>query len=188
MSGESLATICTLFCQDYRGRSSGGPDLFVWNPKARTCKFVEVKGPGDVARENQKLWFDSLLRADLDVDLCKVIDKNAKPLPTHSRKRKTGSPSSAIRRKKPAEFENHSEEEDYDQLDLGPEEDAKPIFSPNASPSKRQRLCDMEHALAKHADELPFASTPTLSPAVNSSGISTRPPHRPPPFPRNVQV
>ncbi|KAF9478486.1 hypothetical protein BDN70DRAFT_895676 [Pholiota conissans] len=160
MSGESLATICTLFCQDYRGRCSGGPDLFVWNHQKRTCKFVEVKGPGDIARENQKLWFDSLLRADVDVDLCKVIDKNAKSQ-QNPRKRKAGTPSAAIRRKKTAEVNNLSEEEDYDQLDRELEEDANPTFRASVSPSKRRRLHKVEYASSKHLDELPFASTST---------------------------
>jgi len=56
---------------------------------------VEVKGPGDTPMENQKvsehnfmailcnilttvkLWFDTLLRTSVQVDLCSVIDKNA---------------------------------------------------------------------------------------------------------------
>lgn len=47
--------ICKLFCEDYGGRSSGVPDLIVWNNEAKECKFVEVKGPNDKPRENQKV-------------------------------------------------------------------------------------------------------------------------------------
>jgi Fanconi-associated nuclease 1 len=50
------------------------PDLFIWKPKEQKFKFVEVKGPGDTPQENQRFWFDSLLRADADVEICKVID------------------------------------------------------------------------------------------------------------------
>lgn len=30
------------------------PDLVIWNAAKLDCKFVEVKGPGDSAQENQK--------------------------------------------------------------------------------------------------------------------------------------
>ena len=52
--------ICRLFCEDYAGRSSGVPDLIVWNPDEHLCKFVEVKGPGDRPQENQKVCLHSL--------------------------------------------------------------------------------------------------------------------------------
>ncbi|KAF9469395.1 VRR-NUC domain-containing protein [Collybia nuda] len=76
LGGGPLSIICRLFCEDYSGRSSGVPDLVVWNDVKLECKFVEVKGPGDTAQENQKLWFDSLLGAGAAVELCKVIDEN----------------------------------------------------------------------------------------------------------------
>lgn len=52
---EPLVGICKLFCEDYGGRCSGVPDLIVWNYEKKLCKFVEVKGPGDIASENQKV-------------------------------------------------------------------------------------------------------------------------------------
>ncbi|KAG6887392.1 hypothetical protein C0992_012438 [Termitomyces sp. T32_za158] len=88
LGGDSLAIICRLFCEDYAGRSSGVPDLIVWNITAGICKFVEVKGPGDTPSENQKLWFDSLIGAGANVEICKVFDKD-KPPPKPST-RKTG--------------------------------------------------------------------------------------------------
>ncbi|KIK55162.1 hypothetical protein GYMLUDRAFT_76710 [Collybiopsis luxurians FD-317 M1] len=78
MSGETLAVICDLFCHDYAARASGVPDLIVWNHEERKCKFVEVKGPGDRARDNQTLWFDTLLGAGLEVDLCRIQEDNTK--------------------------------------------------------------------------------------------------------------
>lgn len=84
-----MALICQLFCEDYEGRRSGGPDLFIWKAEERKCKFVEVKGPGDTPQENQRFWFDSLLRADADVEICKVIDSNDSK---NKRKRKTHMP------------------------------------------------------------------------------------------------
>lgn len=159
MNAESLVTICILFCQDYRGRSSGGPDLFVWNSETHACKFVEVKGPGDVARENQKLWFDSLLRAEVDVDLCKVIDINAKPSISNIRKRKAKAQAAPRRRKAAGVDNNHSEEEDYDQLDLESEadNDLQPeVVQANIStPSKRRRISASPHT-PRHSDGPPF--------------------------------
>ncbi|KAJ7270030.1 VRR-NUC domain-containing protein [Mycena haematopus] len=74
----ALWSICRLFCEDYHGRCSGGPDLIVWNPKTKECKFVEVKGPGDSLQENQKLWSDALLSAGCAVEVCHVLDSKAK--------------------------------------------------------------------------------------------------------------
>lgn len=50
-----MSVICRVLCEDYGARLSGGPDLFLWNAKEHTCKFVEVKGPGDTLQENQKV-------------------------------------------------------------------------------------------------------------------------------------
>jgi Fanconi-associated nuclease 1 len=82
----------------------------MWNAKEGICKFVEVKGPGDTARPNQKvsvvinnyihrlilhkLWFDALLRAGAHVEICRVIDQDA-PEP-QKRKRKTPSSKSKL--------------------------------------------------------------------------------------------
>lgn len=116
--------------------------MFVWNPATHKCKFVEVKGPGDIARENQKLWFDALLRAGFDVDLCKVIDATAKPAIPSVRKRKVKAPKSTPLRGKAAVVDNHSEEEDYDLLDPESEEESNPQFNAGEAltPSKRQRM------------------------------------------------
>ncbi|WP_369292955.1 VRR-NUC domain-containing protein, partial [Alkalibacillus haloalkaliphilus] len=55
------------FCEDYAGRSSGVPDLIVWNAAKGQCKFVEVKGPGDTASENQKVRFRELIHASINI-------------------------------------------------------------------------------------------------------------------------
>ena len=54
--------------------------ISLWNPTASTCKFSEVKGPGDSLSETQKVWIDVLLGAGIDVEVCKVMtheDKDA---------------------------------------------------------------------------------------------------------------
>ncbi|KAF8912179.1 VRR-NUC domain-containing protein [Gymnopilus junonius] len=139
---DSLAIICELFCQDYKGRSSGGPDLFVWKAKECVCKFVEVKGPGDRPQENQKYWFDSLHRAKVDVEICKVIDDNDKAgqsAAAGSKKRKAKT-SSATYRRKGAPADITSDEVDYEALDLKPE-DGSDFLAPDPadSPSRRKR-------------------------------------------------
>ncbi|TRM59262.1 VRR-NUC domain-containing protein [Schizophyllum amplum] len=103
MGGHALRHICLLFCQDYAGRCGGVPDLIVWKMTGDDrCKFVEVKGPGDRASDAQKLWFDSLLRARVPVDLCHVTDANAE------------APSSGVKRKR------SRKEKDVDAADGGP--------------------------------------------------------------------
>ncbi|KAJ3987415.1 hypothetical protein F5890DRAFT_1498213 [Lentinula detonsa] len=87
MGRNALVVICELFCQDYPARASGVPDLILWKYEERKCKFVEVKGPGDRARENQTLWFDTLLGAGLDVDLCRVLEYNTKNINVEKEKR-----------------------------------------------------------------------------------------------------
>ena len=47
--------ICGLQAKDYSGSGGGVPDLIVWNHKKREAKFVEVKGPGDILSETQKV-------------------------------------------------------------------------------------------------------------------------------------
>lgn len=76
IGGEALSLMCRVLCEDYAARQSGGPDLFLWNAEQRICKFVEVKGPGDTLRENQKVWIDALLRASVPVEICRVVEKD----------------------------------------------------------------------------------------------------------------
>lgn len=46
--------------------------LSLWNISELQCKFVEVKGPGDVLSTTQKVWIDLLLKLGIGVELCKV--------------------------------------------------------------------------------------------------------------------
>jgi fanconi-associated nuclease 1 len=55
IGGRALSVICRLLAEDYASRTSGVPDLVVWDAGKRECRFVEVKGPGDTERENQKV-------------------------------------------------------------------------------------------------------------------------------------
>jgi len=103
----------------------------------KKCKFVEVKGPNDKLQENQKMWIDALLGAGAEVDVCRVVDINEAPKPPlvtagPSKKRKKGGS------KKVEGFEG-SEEEDYEQLDVRPDDLVDPEEIQNPSPSKRRR-------------------------------------------------
>lgn len=50
----------------------------LWNPSTSTCKFSEVKGPGDKLSETQKVWIDVLLGAGVEVEVCKVMTSEDK--------------------------------------------------------------------------------------------------------------
>ncbi|EJD02252.1 uncharacterized protein FOMMEDRAFT_147288 [Fomitiporia mediterranea MF3/22] len=75
LGGEGLSVICQLFCEDYGGRHSGVPDLIVWRMSDNLAKFVEVKGPGDNLSENQKVWIDVLRQAGVNVEVCRVAER-----------------------------------------------------------------------------------------------------------------
>ncbi|QRW01531.1 mRNA cleavage and polyadenylation factor CLP1 [Ceratobasidium sp. AG-Ba] len=86
LGGRALATICQLLAE-YAYRGGGVPDLFIWNYAEKTCKFVEVKGPGDQLSETQKVWIDVLLGAGVDVELCRVYELGKTPsAPTKKKK------------------------------------------------------------------------------------------------------
>ncbi|QRV87386.1 mRNA cleavage and polyadenylation factor CLP1 [Ceratobasidium sp. AG-Ba] len=87
LGGRALATICQLLAEEYAYRGGGVPDLFIWNYAEKTCKFVEVKGPGDQLSETQKVWIDVLLGAGVDVELCRVYELGKTPsAPTKKKK------------------------------------------------------------------------------------------------------
>ncbi|KAG8217794.1 putative fanconi-associated nuclease 1 [Butyriboletus roseoflavus] len=74
IGGKALSVICRVLCEHYTFGTSGGPDLFLWNTEKGTCKFVEVKGPGDTLQENQRVWIDILLKAPVAVEICRIVE------------------------------------------------------------------------------------------------------------------
>ncbi|KAG2013336.1 hypothetical protein CC2G_010258 [Coprinopsis cinerea AmutBmut pab1-1] len=143
LGGKQLASICKLFCEDYTGRCSGAPDLIAWNAQHRICKFIEVKGPGDTPQENQKLWFDSLLAANIDVEICRVADVN--DVKTHTTAKKKGRSSAApSTRKRKRSTTKHSgsdsdvEEQNYDKFDRHCDDELPQV----SSSRKRRRATD----------------------------------------------
>ncbi|KAJ3922957.1 VRR-NUC domain-containing protein, partial [Lentinula edodes] len=118
IGGEALEVICELFCHDYPARASGVPDLILWKHEERKCKFVEVKGPGDRARDNQTLWFDTLLGAGLDVDLCRVLEENTKNVNAEKEKQKTAKGTKLEQRKRRKAKREESDSDNADELDM----------------------------------------------------------------------
>lgn len=163
LGGASLATISRLLCEDYVGRSSGVPDLIVWNNEKRICKFVEVKGPGDTPQENQKLWFDSLLGAGIQVEVCKVEDINDVKTEASTRKGRGGKtsalPSSKKRKQSAGRGKVPSSDDDgemdYDKMDWG-SDDELPQAARQRS-AKRRRTTD-PGPLVNHASPGPTPS------------------------------
>ncbi|KAJ3810701.1 hypothetical protein F5876DRAFT_76519 [Lentinula aff. lateritia] len=172
IGGKALEVICELFCHDYPARASGVPDLILWKHEERKCKFVEVKGPGDRARDNQTLWFDTLLGAGLDVDLCRVLEENTKNVNAEKEKRdqriareekarikqeKTAKGTKPVQRQRRKAKRMESDSDNVDELDMdmdvntddeadfqGPENVDELNPSPPVTRMKRRRSFDGE--------------------------------------------
>ena len=158
-----MSTICKLFCEDYKGRRSGGPDLFIWKAEQQLCKFVEVKGPGDTPQENQKFWFDALLRANAAIEICKVVDVATDNNPSKGKKRKAKNPASSSRGKKHAQLLDSDSE---DETNGEQERELSDKVDSHSRPTKRRRLMKPEDldglSLAVH-----HPSSMSLSPSIS---------------------
>ncbi|KAF4525540.1 hypothetical protein B566_EDAN015848 [Ephemera danica] len=75
-----MVQICRRLSTDFRMSRSGFPDLVLWSPSDRRCKFVEVKGPGDTLSNNQKVWLHFLSQQGGDVEVCHVQTVSTKYL------------------------------------------------------------------------------------------------------------
>jgi len=72
LGGPGLGKICLLLSEEYGCRASGVPDLIIWKADEKKAMFVEVKGPGDQLRENQRVWIDVMIRHNIAVEVCRV--------------------------------------------------------------------------------------------------------------------
>ncbi|KIO34751.1 hypothetical protein M407DRAFT_16703 [Tulasnella calospora MUT 4182] len=79
LGGNALSVICRLLAEEYSCRGSGVPDLIIWKENAKECMFVEVKGPGDQLRENQRVWIDVMVRNGIAVEVLRVENWDYKP-------------------------------------------------------------------------------------------------------------
>lgn len=116
LGGTALSVICRLFCEDYAGRRSGGPDLFMWNADTGKCKFVKVKGPGDTLQENQKLWIDVLLRAGVAMELRSVHEQGKEDEHKTGKKGKSNGSRKNRRGKAKDNVKSDSEEEEVQRM------------------------------------------------------------------------
>ncbi|KAK6642731.1 hypothetical protein RUM43_004233 [Polyplax serrata] len=67
-----LSEICKRFVMNYRLAQSGFPDLTLWNPETKKCKFVEVKSPNDKLSSQQRIWLHFLRNIGIDCEVCNV--------------------------------------------------------------------------------------------------------------------
>jgi hypothetical protein len=68
--GAALLPILERIARNPGRHSKGLPDLLIWEDSRVAA--VEVKGPGDQVRLEQRLWHDAMLRAGLDVRIAQV--------------------------------------------------------------------------------------------------------------------
>ncbi|KAF5358415.1 hypothetical protein D9756_001293 [Leucocoprinus leucothites] len=156
LGAKTVAMICKLFCEDYAGRSSGVPDLIVWKADEGICKFVEVKGPGDSPQPNQKLWFDSLMRAGAHVEICRIIDQDAPEQNKRKRKTPASKPNTKGRKRKGKDISSDREEPQEQRLDSDDDGD----YLPEPQSKRRKLGVDGDGRCAK-------AMTP-MSPLTNA--------------------
>ncbi|EGN95749.1 hypothetical protein SERLA73DRAFT_76815 [Serpula lacrymans var. lacrymans S7.3] len=158
LGGTALSVICRLLCEDYAGRGSGGPDLFIWDAQKTLCKFVEVKGPGDSLQENQKVWIDVLLRASVAVEVCRVKEEGEVPETSFGKGKKR---KSKTKTKKEGHRVSEPEERFVESED---EPDELPSALPSvACPSQTVVVCPT----ASRAKGSSIDNTPSMASAIS---------------------
>ncbi|KAJ2743157.1 hypothetical protein GGI20_003960 [Coemansia sp. BCRC 34301] len=78
IGGQALVAICKVLAREYRSKSSGFPDLCLWNSATEKVMFVEVKGPNDTLSDSQRDWIDILLSNGIGVEVCLVREGDAR--------------------------------------------------------------------------------------------------------------
>lgn len=69
--GSDLVLVCDRLCHDVKRHRRGLPDLFLCRPGGG-YELVEVKGPGDQVRPEQRAWFGVLERGGVAISIAKV--------------------------------------------------------------------------------------------------------------------
>ena len=80
ISLPKLALLLKEYCKEMRSRRGGLPDLSIWDYDTKRFIMVEVKGPGDTIRFNQKCWMKFLESAGIASELCNVRAISSKRL------------------------------------------------------------------------------------------------------------
>ncbi|KAF7411508.1 hypothetical protein HZH66_000404 [Vespula vulgaris] len=73
---ENVIKICERLIHNYSLWKAGFPDLIVWNSNNKSCKIIEVKGPGDKLSVKQTLWLQYLYQMGVNVEVCLVKGKS----------------------------------------------------------------------------------------------------------------
>jgi hypothetical protein len=83
LGNDRIHRVAEKFAGDPYAYRSGWPDLTVW--RGNEVKFLEVKGPGDILRENQlRVIHDILLPLSLDVAIIEVRPFDDGSSPAHT--------------------------------------------------------------------------------------------------------
>uniref|UniRef100_T1HZJ8 Fanconi-associated nuclease n=1 Tax=Rhodnius prolixus TaxID=13249 RepID=T1HZJ8_RHOPR len=69
---EPFLKFCDYLFEAYKERSSGLPDLTLWNVNKNKCLFVEVKGPSDKLSPKQIIWLQKLNEFGIESEVCHV--------------------------------------------------------------------------------------------------------------------
>lgn len=72
LSSPMKARLCAIALQEPALLRRGFPDLLLIGGEADRCEFVEVKGPGDVLRPEQRRWLSALTAAGLSARVLEV--------------------------------------------------------------------------------------------------------------------
>lgn len=100
LSPKVLQAVCRVYAEEWSHRVGGVPDLFLWNFEQKKARFVEVKGPGDILSETQKVWIDVLMSAGVEVELCSVKEVREEDAFTDSNDEGVKSPKKGAKRKR----------------------------------------------------------------------------------------
>ena len=69
---QHLSLIFKRLLFDIKNNRSGLPDLIQFNPKQKTYRMIEVKGPGDRIQDNQQRWLDYFAAQGIPAEVCYV--------------------------------------------------------------------------------------------------------------------
>ncbi|KAH9001406.1 hypothetical protein EDB92DRAFT_1964438 [Lactarius akahatsu] len=73
-SGEGLACLCRVLCEDYAQRGSGVPDLFLWNFQKKTASLWKSRALVTNYKRTKKWEYFINVRAEVTVEVCHVAE------------------------------------------------------------------------------------------------------------------
>lgn len=67
-----LKVIFERMCRDVAANGAGFPDLIQFFPERKQYRLIEVKGPGDRLRDNQRRWLHHFAQHGIPASVCHV--------------------------------------------------------------------------------------------------------------------